>query len=219
MTIPAPSIDLLWQPGVPEPYFTAARIALERATMSLGIADRLPVTTIGVYAEIGNVLNVARGLATCIGKPGQAHVDVVTLWLAVHRWRPKEWNGFSMLIVNDDYAVPDDDFVFGSASAGIGGSVSISRFINDVRVCDRLGLFEMMVMHEIGHALSAADPDRGSAIQLWLGSHCTNMCVMQQRDDLPEFETDVLVAMNADQPFCPECTRDVRRFLGGHLAT
>jgi predicted Zn-dependent protease len=178
----------------------------------------LPVTVIGTHGDIDRVLAAAREVSTCVGRPGQANGDVLSVWLHGRRWRPRDWKGVAMLIVSDDIGFHGDEFIFGQSDEAVGGMVSTFRFARDERVTDRIGLFETLVMHELGHALGAADPDRDSQIQMWFGPHCMNPCVMRQRDDLPQFEADVLPVLATDAPFCAQCRDDVRKFLGGHLA-
>lgn len=208
MTSKVHSIELLWQSGVPKTYIRAAENALRRAISCLGIADRLHVTVGGAHADITSILKTARQTAKSINRPGQAYADDLVRWLSKPSWHPAGWRGIGMLIVNDDLGCRGDDFIFGSAN-GAGATVSTFRYRRDTRIGDPIGLFETLVMHELGHAIGAANPDRGSAIQEWFGPHCTNPCVMRQRDDLPEFEADVLPVLKTEEPYCRQCRKDV----------
>lgn len=217
MTTPY-SLDLLWQQGVDEKYFTAARNALVKATTALGLTDKLSVVTIGTHADIEKIINAARLASASMARPPQAHVDVVNLWIESRRWRSSDKKGCAIMLVNDDLGCFDEEFVFGAADLGVGGTVSTYRFVRDDRILDPIGLFETLVMHELGHTLGAANPERGRDIELWGGPHCTNLCVMQQRDDLPEFEADVLLVARTAQPYCAQCVRDVQKFFCGYFA-
>jgi predicted Zn-dependent protease len=219
MTATDLSIDLLYPACVSKAYADAAKIAVRRAIASLGLSDGFRIGVTGFFADTSKILADARDACARVGKPGQVRADVLSYWLEDRRQNPTAVSReVALLIVNDDLGCVEGEFLFGSARKGVGGTVSTYRFLRDRRVIDPCDLFGMVIMHELGHALGAADPERGSGIQHWFGSHCTNPCVMRQRNDLPEFEADVLPTARGENPFCAMCVKDVRTYVAGRFA-
>ncbi len=221
MTVPASSIDLLWQPGVDEKYFNAARSALERATAALGISDRLPIVTIGTHADIEKMVVAARMIAVAIGQPEKVHVLVLNLWLSARRWRPQGWSGFPLLVVNESLTDSAGKWFFDAvANNCICATVSTDRFLRNTPFKDPVGVFTTTVMHELGHVLGTPNYTRDRAITMTYGAHCTNACIMQQQEDADNaHEARVLSRARITRPYCARCIKDVQHFLDGYLVT
>lgn len=231
----AHSIDLLWQEGTPHDYIDTAEKVLQSATSHLGIAGRFPVERIGTWRaedfrladgtlarnrSVDAMMEYARLDAISSGaQAGQALTQSVNPCLVWHPWRPETWDGFPFLIVRDDYVMPTEEYVFGAAIPYKCATVSTFRYERDARISDRLAAFAATVYHEFGHVLGAPDSDRGRDIEHWLGTHCTNACVMRQRDDLPEWEAEIVKDMFEGKLYCPLCLRDIRAFVRERFPT
>ena len=216
-------IQLLWQTGTHADYIRVAAMALSGAISRLGLGDRIQVSHVGSLHDLNmdELFQTAQEEGRRIGlAPGQA--DICTVWRRLEGYVASKGQDASrlFLLASDDYSLqePKEDWLFGYTDFPWSCTASTWRFMNDTRIKDRLGLFALMVMHEFGHLVNAADPKRGEALQQWLGTHCTNACVMRQKDDLPDFERDVLPDLNQGRLFCELCIRDVHSFMSSHAA-
>jgi len=212
------SIQLLWQSGAPANYIYAAMHSLLGTVAKLGLEERITIEPVGSLPtlNVDVLLNEARKEGSRIHlMPGQADIRTVGRSLESYVMAKGKRAPRLFLIAADDYSIqePEEEYVFGYTTYPESCTVSTYRHATDQRITDRLGLFSLMVIHEFGHLINAADAERGEALKNWLGMHCTNACVMRQRDDLPDFERDVLPHMNAGHLFCDLCTRDIRRFM------
>lgn len=66
-----------------------------------------------------------------------------------------------------------------------------------------------VVMHELGHLYGAASRGRGNTEEN-LGSHCTNVCVMEQRITVPSMLQQVAILSGRDYKFCKDCREELR---------
>ena len=218
------SVDVVWQEGVREDYIDAAEATLRTAVHHLGLSEMLPVERIGAWRSeegcgINDLVVAAKADAIEAGlQPGQLLASSVSPRLRDAPWRPQDWRGFSLLIVGDDYACKGEEYVFGFANAGLCATLSTYRYERDTRISDPIAAFVAGVFHEFGHVVGAPNGDRTEAIQDWLGAHCTNACVMRQRDDLPEWETDIVKDLFGGKLYCDLCLRDIQIFLRERLA-
>ena len=217
----------MWQEGVPAHYIEAADNVIQELLLELRLETKIIHGFGGtegsaynrtMFGQVNELVTAAAGSAVAKGfAPGQLDISVTVNALA-HQWEAsRNQDEMFFLIVNDDYAVEHngtiEEFIFGCSRPPAASTVSTFRFQNDPRITDRVGLFKLMVAHEFGHLIGAPDEERGEALVSHLGMHCTNPCVMQQRDDLPDFERDVLPLLHGKHLFCDLCTRDIRAYM------
>ncbi len=65
--------------------------------------------------------------------------------------------------------------------------------------------------HELGHMFGAASAGRKNTEEN-LGSHCTNLCVMQQKLTVPEMKAHANQLAYKQDKFCPECASELRGY-------
>ncbi len=234
MTEPIHSVDLLWQEGMPEVYIETAERTLRAVVQRLGFGAQLAVERIGTWraedftAQDGSLLEdrsvdfmleMARKMGQGICRTqGQLWVHGVNTYFVRHPWRSNSWRGMSLLLVKDDYGLAEDDYIFGAALEGTCATISTFRYQQDTRLMDPLLTFAVTVFHEMGHVFGAPNDDRTEAVLQWFGTHCTNACVMRQRDDLPEWEQEIAPDVG-ERVYCESCFRDIQNFMRTRLQT
>jgi predicted Zn-dependent protease len=71
-------------------------------------------------------------------------------------------------------------------------------------------LLAHVATHELGHMFGAASPGRRNTEEN-LGSHCTNLCIMQQKLSVPEMKVHARRLAYQQDKFCPDCAYELRR--------
>ncbi|MBT4805194.1 hypothetical protein HON71_03405 [Candidatus Woesearchaeota archaeon] len=92
--------------------------------------------------------------------------------------------------------------VYGDRKGGSQLIMSINR-INNARTLAHVAT------HEFGHMFGAASQGRRNTVSN-LGSHCTNLCVMQQKLFVPEIEALAGRLVNKKDKFCYDCQTELR---------
>jgi predicted Zn-dependent protease len=72
-------------------------------------------------------------------------------------------------------------------------------------------LLAHVATHELGHMFGAASPGRRNTEEI-LGSHCTNLCVMQQKLSVPDMKAHARQLEYKQDKFCPDCISELRRY-------
>lgn len=236
MRQPVLSIDLMWQCGTEASYIQNTKVTLLAGIQNLELSPYITVREIGTAQDdklMGDhgayiimpteaIMIEAREAAYKKGfDPGQLDVSTVMQKL-VHRWEIQPAN-IPFLIVQDDYSAEyqgtREAFIFGCTRPPACATVSTFRYRKNNRIAHRQGLFSIAVLHELGHVLGAPDEERGVALQDWLGPHCTNPCLMRQRDDLSDFEDDVFPDYRQGVVYCTQCALDIHAQVGAQLQT
>lgn len=137
--------------------------------------------------------------------------------LLIHEpWRYKDEGGvnhYDVLIVKDDiYYFADQNFVIGGANEGMGTTISTYRF-QGLEDRTKFECIKTQVMHEMGHVFGLIPDNRKENIDLSLGRHCANTCVMRQGltipDDFIRFSNDRLKYGS----FCGQCLMDLKNYF------
>lgn len=230
MEQPALFIDLLFQDGVPAVYQEQAtlvtlsmlrifkiehRVQLDRPGQETGLTGRSSIPPIHTYSA-GEIIADARRSAEMLHfDMHQLDLQQATVGL-LGRWVTKQ-KRLPVLVVRDDYSVfhggKREEYVFGATEKARCATVSTFRYERDIRIKNRIGLFALTMMHELGHLFGAPSGRRNQSLEDLFGWHCTNTCIMRQRDDLPDFERDILPDFKNGTLFCGLCTHDIRNEL------
>ena len=72
-----------------------------------------------------------------------------------------------------------------------------------------------VVTHELGHLYDAAPEGRRNTTN-HLGSHCTNLCIMQQKDTVAAMHAHVSLLATRREKFCTDCQDDLTRYFRNH---
>jgi predicted Zn-dependent protease len=83
--------------------------------------------------------------------------------------------------------------------------MSIYRF-NDPRTLAHVAT------HEFGHMFGAASRGRSNT-EMNLGSHCTNVCVMQQKLTGPDMDKQAKRLSSRDNKFCYQCQEELKKYV------
>lgn len=226
-------VDLLWQEGVSPAFINVAETSLRNTLVGFGLADRVSVEPMGTWRaadylsadgslvrerSVDALIHYGREMSERSGlSQEQVLTNYVNLCLGDRPWRSRDQDGFAVLLLRDDCVCPGEEYIFGAAREGSCAVLSTYRYERDPRIQLRLETFAATVCHEFGHVLGAPNDLRTEAVQQWVGTHCTNVCVMRQRDDLPEWESDIAKDFLDGKVFCALCVRDIRDYLSHRM--
>jgi predicted Zn-dependent protease len=121
----------------------------------------------------------------------------------------KYQDGIDTIILSEkDFYNYRVDWGFGSATRDnrSNGILAVSTY----RLQD-LQAFTHVVTHELGHLYGAASKGRSSTEEK-LGSHCTNLCIMQQKLSVPDMIVHVRQIGQLQDKFCTQCQHDLLNY-------
>lgn len=119
---------------------------------------------------------------------------------------------YCVLMVRDDVYAGQCNFVVGLSVRYVGSVVSIARF-RDLQSPWRDGCVKTVAMHEIGHAFGLISRRRRIALDMKLGRHCANRCVMRQGVRVPDDWLPITRDRLEYGALCVRCTRDLQLFF------
>lgn len=165
------------------------------------------------------------GVLECIGRSQQTNPrrDQVNGVAIVECLEDKVWREsiphYDVLVLERDMysGEPDNSFIIGVATSGIGAVISVYRYLQ----LERGEQYECIVtetMHEVGHVLGLV-PDyrdydyRDYNVEDVLGKHCTNICVMRQGLRVPADTKRKTRDRLKYGALCTDCQRNLREFF------
>ncbi|MDO8516688.1 MAG: hypothetical protein Q7S33_01050 [Nanoarchaeota archaeon] len=119
---------------------------------------------------------------------------------------------YNLIVLNSDIYSGNNDFILGLAMGGIGTILSTYRF----QKFYEKGKYECIkteTMHELGHVFGLIADSRKDNIEMNLGKHCTNKCIMRQGITLPDDWIEISKDRLKYGAFCPECSRDLKKYF------
>lgn len=123
---------------------------------------------------------------------------------------PSDVSCLSVVCVDFDITVGEENFLFGGSQAGIGSVLSVAR-LRGSTIADKV--LRRLARHEFGHALGLIPDARSTNVRGKIGLHCTNVCTMRQGMNLQKFEALTIEEERADILFCRECADYLRNGL------
>ncbi len=125
-------------------------------------------------------------------------------------WMPRLH--YDVVVVRDDVYAGSCHFVVGLSVRGVGSVISVARF-RELASPQREECIKTVAMHEIGHVFGLISRRRRAAVDVRLGRHCANRCIMRQGLRVP----DDWIAMTNDRlhgdALCARCVCDLREFF------
>ena len=100
------------------------------------------------------------------------------------------------------------NWCFGSVIPDIKGGSHL--VMSTYRIKD-LKTIAHVATHEFGHMFGAASEGRRNTEEN-LGSHCTNLCIMQQKLSVPEMTNHANQLSNRKNKFCYDCEQELRNY-------
>lgn len=144
-------------------------------------------------------------------RAGQLNVEAMNILFVKEPWQQVEPH-YDVMIVSHDLNTYDRNinFVLGCTRPRISCVISTWRF-RDLEQSIRDELFKTAVMHEVGHLFDLPKATR-TDLELNLGRHCQNRCIMRQRLALNGW-FELTQDRFSRGPFCEECLDDLRAYL------
>lgn len=105
------------------------------------------------------------------------------------------------------------NFVFGLTSPNLGTVISTYRFQHLLQIQRDLSI-RRVIMHEFFHAVGLLPKWRTTEVNVSLGEHCTNICVMRQGLSVPEWLRYAQEEKQRGIILCSHCFRDLQRIQG-----
>lgn len=119
---------------------------------------------------------------------------------------------YDIVVTHSDLYDDGCNFCIGLAIRGLGTVISTNRFMGlDARAARECIITE--TMHEVGHVFGLVPEDRTDNVEMSLGLHCTNRCIMRQGLSVPHDWVTITNDRLAGHEFCSTCRRDLRRFF------
>ena len=112
----------------------------------------------------------------------------------------------SFILTEADLYDDNLKWCFGAANGDYKGG---SHIILSTRRFNGPRTLAHVAIHEFGHMFGAASQGRRNT-EMNLGSHCTNLCVMQQKLIVSEMEAQARRLLNRENKFCYECQTELR---------
>jgi len=119
---------------------------------------------------------------------------------------------YDVMITSHDLYADDCQFCIGLAIQSFGTVISTARF----RTLPREGAYNCIVtetMHEVGHVFGLVPGNRTVNVEMSLGLHCTNRCIMRQGLRVPHDWQIITADRLAGHEFCMVCESDLRRYF------
>ena len=119
---------------------------------------------------------------------------------------------YDIVVTHSDLYDDDCRFCVGLAVHGLGTVISTNRFLNlDARTQRECIITE--TMHEVGHVFGLIPSNRTDNVEMSLGLHCTNKCIMRQGLNVPHDWLKITDNRLAGHEFCSTCRSDLAKFF------
>lgn len=144
-------------------------------------------------------------------REGQLHSGKLLQLLHSEPWQEAEPH-YDVMVTSRDIYDDDCSFCVGLAVHGFGTVISTNRF----RDLPPQGAYECIVtetMHEVGHVFGLVPETRTTNVEMSLGLHCTNRCIMRQGLRVPHDWQVITADRLRGHEFCGECRQDLRRYF------
>jgi predicted Zn-dependent protease len=201
-----------------------SKAVLDGLTQVLNIANapHLQISNLGRWRGAGWLVNVNHltewnsvdwyvRYAEQQSRKGQLHGGKLLQLLYSEPWQESQPH-YDIMVTSRDIYDDDCSFCIGLAIHGFGTIISTSRF----RVLSDQDAYDCVVtetMHEVGHVFGLVPGTRTTNVEMSLGLHCTNRCIMRQGLRVP-YDWQVITADRLQgHEFCADCRRDLKRYF------
>ena len=217
-------VYLMHEEGLEQDHLLAVLNAIQAVLRAAGVAANVEVHNFGVWRNSGwlegntltNWNSVDWYLAHALDasrNDHQLHGGHLLKLLNNEPWQ-KAKPHYDIVVTHSDIYDGDCNFCIGLAVHGLGTVISTNRFRSGL---DERSQYECIVtetMHEVGHVFGLVPGDRTDNVEMSLGLHCTNKCIMRQGLKVPHDWVKITNDRLAGHEFCSACQRDLRRFFG-----
>ena len=216
-------VYVMCEEGVKDDHLQAVLESLQAVLMTAGVERRVEVHNFGVWRNPGwlegNTLTDWNSVDWYMWHARQAsrnrhqvHGTYLLKLLYNEPWQ-QTLPHYDVLVTHQDLNAEDCQFCIGLAIKGFGTVISTNRFLSldfdEQREC-----IVTEAMHEIGHVFGLVPDDRTENVEMSLGLHCTNRCIMRQGLRVPHDWLAITGDRLAGHGFCSTCCRELKKFFG-----
>jgi predicted Zn-dependent protease len=119
----------------------------------------------------------------------------------------RESTAVPIILIEKDLFKPGVNWCYGGVSTTMDRHAYLA--LSTHRLKNR-ELFGHLLLHELGHLYGAAPRGRVNTIDFH-GPHCTNPCIMQQKNSEEEMKQHAELVSTLEHKFCSECQSDLKR--------
>lgn len=215
-------IYAMCEEGVNPAHMQAVLDSVHAVLRIAGVERRVEVHNFGAWRgdgwRHGNILTNWNSIDWYVGHARQAsrnghqlHGGYLLELLYNEPWQ-KATPHYDIVVTHRDMYDDDCRFCIGLAVHGLGTVISTNRFLG-LDVDSQRECIITETMHEVGHVFGLIPSSRRDNVEMSLGLHCTNRCIMRQGLTVPRDWLRITDDRLAGHEFCPTCRRDLARFF------
>jgi predicted Zn-dependent protease len=215
-------IHIMYEEGLEPDHLKAVLDATHAVLSAAGVTANVEVNNFGVWRNsgwlVGNTLTNWNSIDWYLAHAQRAsrndhqlHGGHLLKLLYNEPWQ-KARPHYDIVVTHSDLYDDDCRFCIGLAVHGLGTVISTNRFLKlDARAQRECIITE--TMHEVGHVFGLIPEDRTDNVEMSLGLHCTNKCIMRQGLSVPHDWIKITDDRLAGHEFCNACLRDLHRYF------
>lgn len=208
--------------GVPAAQIDAVLTGINNILRLSGVQEKISVHNFGVWRNQGwlegnkltnwNSVDWYLEIAKLASRnESQLNGDKLLKLLYSEPWQEKRPH-YDVVVTKRDLNADDCAFCIGLAIHGVATAISTFRFTsldaNSQREC-----IITETMHEMGHVFGLVPAGRKEAVEMSLGLHCTNTCIMRQGLRVPHDWLRITEDRLRGNVLCSYCQRDLLAFF------
>ena len=141
----------------------------------------------------------------------QVNALTILNYLSLPKWKTDN-NSYDVFLLSSDIYYDNTNFIIGLAREGVGTIVSTFRFQSlDYKL--KYECIKTEIMHELGHVFGLLPIERTESVDVSLGKHCTNRCIMRQGLTVPLDWINITQDRLNYGALCEICKKDIINYF------